>query len=196
MTNRLAVVVEGHGEVAAAPVLLRRLAAWLTPEEYVDISHPIRVNRDKFVRKDDEFRRHILLASGKCGQDGWVLIILDADDDCPATFGAELLARARAVVPGQRISVVLANREFEAWFIAAAESLHGCRGFQLEPNPRIEPENPRNAKGWMADRMRETGYGEVTDQPAFCGLFDLDKAHERSRSFRKLCSEWSKNIGI
>jgi hypothetical protein len=33
----------------------------------------------------------------------------------------------------------------------------------------------------------------MTDQPAFSALINLQQAHERSRSFRKLCSEWSKN---
>lgn len=89
--------------------------------------------------------------------------------------------------------MVLANREYEAWFIAAAESLNGCRGFQSHANDvQVDPEIPRNAKGWVRERM-PAGYGETTDQPAFSARFDLDLAHQRSRSFRKLCAEWDKN---
>lgn len=92
--------------------------------------------------------------------------------------------------------MVLANREYEAWFIAGAESLNGCRGFQsLEKDALTDPEIPRNAKGWVRDRM-PAGYGETTDQPAFSARFDLALAHERSRSFRKLCSEWDKNSAV
>jgi hypothetical protein len=86
------------------------------------------------------------------------------------------------------------NREFEAWFIAAAESLDGCRGFNYhDPDLPVDPELPRNAKGWIRDRM-PGGYGETTDQPAFAARFDLAIAYQRSRSFRKLCSEWDRNV--
>ena len=122
---------------------------------------------------------------------GWILVLLDSDDDCPAKQGLEVLKRAKEIVPHRRISVILANREYEAWFIAAAKSLHGQRGFMLE-NDAIDPETPRDAKGWIAKRMAGGAYREKTDQPAFSNRMDLEQAHERSRSFRKLCSEWKR----
>lgn len=191
--TRVASIVEGDGEVAALPVLLRRLSQWRGPPEGLDVLPPIRVNKDRFLNRSDEFSRHLQLAALKCGADGWVLILFDADDDCPADKGADVLARAQAIVPHRRVAVVLANREFEAWFIAAAESLNGCRGFAFaDQDLLVAPELPRNAKGWIRERMPR-GYGETTDQPAFSARFDLAVAHERSRSFRKLCSEWDKN---
>jgi len=33
----VASIVEGHGEVAALPVLLRRIAAWLSPERRINV---------------------------------------------------------------------------------------------------------------------------------------------------------------
>ena len=188
MTNVVA-IVEGDGEVQALPVLLRRLSAWKTPQSTVKFETPIRVRRDRFVNRDDEFRRHVLLAAAKCRDDGWILILLDADDDCPAIFGAQLLERARGVARHRRISVVLANREYEAWFIAAALSLNGCRGF-FATSGAVDPELPRNAKGWIEDRMSSRSYGEITDQSAFSARMDLEQAYARSRSFRKLCTEW------
>lgn len=54
----------------------------------------------------------------------------------------------------ERVAVVLANREYEAWFIAAAESLNGCRGFQCHANDvQVDQEIPRNAKAWVRERM-------------------------------------------
>lgn len=185
-------IVEGDGEVVALPILLRRLAEWRTPEQYQDVPTPIRVRRDRFLNRDDEFRRHMLLAASKCGNDGWILVLLDADDDCPATRSAEILHRAQACVPHRRISVVLANREYEAWFIAAAASLNGHRGFVLDPLDTTEPESLRNAKGWVTSRMADRAYGETTDQPAFTARIDLQLTFKRSRSFRKLCSEWDR----
>lgn len=190
----VASIVEGDGEVQALPVLLRRLGTWRTPDVPARILPPARVYKDRFLNKSEEFNRHLKLASAKCGELGWILILLDADDDCPATKGGEILVRAKAVAPHRRIAVVLANREFEAWFIAAAASLDGKRHLHCEAEDfTAEAERPRNAKGWLSKRMGNHVYGEMTDQPAFAQTMDLAMAFDRSRSFRKLCTEWSKH---
>jgi hypothetical protein len=191
---KVAAIVEGDGEVKALPILLRRLAGWQTPGIFIQALPPIRVRRDRFLRREEEFCRHLLLAGAKCGQDGWILVLLDADDDCPADLGAEILERARACAPHHRISVVLAKREYEAWFIAAAESLNGQRGFSFDPITAADPEAPRNAKGWIKAHMVGRSYGETTDQPAFTQRMDLLQAYNGSRSFRKLCSEWNRQV--
>jgi hypothetical protein len=193
MTSMVA-IVEGDGEVAALPILLRRLGGWLTPGLTVDVRTPIRVYKDRFLNRPEEFNRHMQLAAKKCGDDGWILILLDADDDCPAIKGAEIATSARDVIPHRPIAVVLANREYEAWFIASSDSLNGHRGFVSRPGDGdVDAETPRDAKGWLRQRMASRSYGETTDQPAFSARFDLTKARERSRSFRKLCDEWSRN---
>ncbi|MFB1490051.1 MULTISPECIES: DUF4276 family protein [unclassified Thiocapsa] len=188
-------IVEGDGEVAALPILLRRICAWLTPDVNAAVSQPIRVRRDRFLNRDDEFRRHLLLAAAKAGDQGWILVLLDADDDCPAELALQVLERARAVVPHRSVSVVLANREYEAWFLAAAPSLNGQRGFAFESPPDFDPERPRNAKGWLGERIAGGNYRETTDQPAFSALMDLEQAFDLSRSFRTLCGEWAKQMG-
>jgi hypothetical protein len=192
MTNIIS-IVEGDGEVSALPILLRRLAEWKPATVMTHVLPPIRVRRDRFLNRDDEFRKQLLLAAAKCGEGGWILIVLDADDDCPATAGADIFNRANRIAPHRKISVVLANREFEAWFIAAATSLHGHRGFSMEENERTDAETLRDAKGWMRRHMRGV-YREILDQPAFSALLDLQLAHDNSRSFRKLCKEWQRNI--
>lgn len=45
----VAPIVEGDGEVAALPILLRRIGAWLSPEVPATIAQPIRVRRDRFL---------------------------------------------------------------------------------------------------------------------------------------------------
>lgn len=192
--TEVATIVEGDGEVAALPILLRRLGEWRTPDIHTQVLPPIRVHRDRFLNRDEEFRRHLLLAAAKCGQGGWILVLLDADDDCPKELGKQTLERARAYVPHRRVSVVLANREYEAWFIAAAESLDGRRGFSFNPRDVIEAERPRDAKGWMKARMAGGAYRETTDQAAFSARMDLRQAFDHSRSFRKLCREWDKQV--
>jgi hypothetical protein len=190
----LSAIVEGDGEMAALPVLLRRIADWRTPQVYVDVLAPIRVYKDRFLNRDEEFSRHLKLAAAKCGETGWILILLDADDDCPMLKGSDIARRAAAVVPHRRIAVVLANREYEAWFIAAAQSLDGVRTFKYQHrDDAVDPEVPRNAKGWLRERMASGAYRETTDQPSFSARIDLQQAFDRSRSFRKLCTEWSKH---
>ena len=190
----IASIVEGDGEVSALPILLRRLAAEWEPTALINPLQPIRVRRDKFLNREDEFRRQLLLAAAKSGDEGWILIVLDADDDCPAITGQQIYTRAQQYVPHRRLSVVLANREFEAWFIAAAHSLQGVRGFFVRDDERIEAESPRNAKGWMREHMQKGIYREILDQPAFAARINLQQAFENSRSFRKLCREWSSHV--
>lgn len=191
---KVVAIVEGDGEVAALPVLLRRIAQWRSPNTYAEIVTPIRVRRDRFLQRDDEFARHLQLAAAKCGDGGWILVLLDADDDCPGVAAPKIMNRALAVVGHRSVSVVLANREYEAWFIAAAASLDGLRGFASDPADTTDPETPRDAKGWIRSRMAGGTYGEVTDQPAFSARMDLTQAFDGSRSFRKLCSEWDQQV--
>lgn len=190
----IAAIVEGDGEVSALPILLRRLAAELEPATLVNPLPPIRVRRDRFLNKEEEFRRQLLLAAAKSGEQGWILIVLDADDDCPKTLGVNIYRRAQQHIPHRKVSVVLANREFEAWFMAAATSLNGVRGFSVAPQEKIEAETPRNAKGWMREHMQSGNYSEIRDQPAFTAKFDIQQALHNSRSFRKLCKEWLTHI--
>ncbi|RZI61799.1 MAG: DUF4276 family protein [Rubrivivax sp.] len=189
-------IVEGDGEVAAIPIVLRRLHERFGPADHVRVLPPIRVHKDRFLNREEEFRRHLLLAAAKCGEDGWVLVVLDADDSCPMALAADIRRRAEQVLPHRTVAVVIPNREFEAWFIAAAESLNGVRGFAWAPEDRVDAETPRNAKGWMKERMASRSYGATTDQPAFSAKFDLDQAAINSRSFRKMCAEWKKNFQI
>gem|GEM_PF-3247597 len=35
--SRVVLIVEGHGEVTALPILLRRLRDWLTPDRYTEV---------------------------------------------------------------------------------------------------------------------------------------------------------------
>ncbi|MCP4696292.1 MAG: DUF4276 family protein, partial [Gammaproteobacteria bacterium] len=150
---QIASIVEGSGEVKALPVLLRRLDEWLSPTQYARILSPIKVRRDRFLNKEQEFRRQLLLAAGKCGADGWILVLLDADDDCPAELSEDILQRACTIIPHRRLSVVLAKYEYEAWFLAAASSLHGQRNFSFTGKALVNAEGIRNAKNWLGKRM-------------------------------------------
>ncbi len=177
-------IVEGDGEVRAIPVLLRRLAA--ANEIYnLEIPPPIRVHRDKFLMRQEEFERKLRLAAAKA-RGGTVMVILDADDDCPVQLARNIETRARSIIQNASLAVVIPNREYEAWLIAAADSLAGNRGLSKQINSPTRPDEIRDAKGWLSERIVGGRYHEVSDQPAMTALFDIETAQNRSRSFRKI----------
>src|ERR1700677_4669319 len=89
-------IVEGHGEVEAVPLLIRRIIDLkLNTLARINIAKPIRVQKHALINREGELGRVLQLAYLKTQQPGFVLILLDADDDCPATLGPSLLATAR-----------------------------------------------------------------------------------------------------
>jgi hypothetical protein len=178
-------IVEGQGEVQAVPSLLNRLADAAGASSAVHVNHPIRVKASSFLHDAGYFARYVAMAAAKAAQSrGHVLILLDCDDDCPATLGPELLERARAVRPDVSMSVCLAYREYETWFIAAAESLRGKFGLPTDLSAPADAERTRDAKGWLSARMGRS-YDPIVDQLDFTRAFDLAQARS-NRSFGRL----------
>jgi len=188
VSSRLCSIVEGHADVEAVPVLLRRICDRILPEIHVQIERSIRVPRFRIVR-ENELERAVDLAARKLGSKGGILIVLDAEDDCPATLGPELLRRARRARSDVACGLVLAKREFESWFLAGAQSLSGKRGLPDDLVPPPDPEAIRGAKEWLTRQMGPgRRYRETLDQPALAAFVDLTAA-EAAPSFSKLCRE-------
>lgn len=188
MNVAVACIVEGHGEVEAVPILIRRIAAELDPALVVQVLPPLRVPRYKLV-KTGEIERSVELAARKTGGTGAILVLVDSEDDCPAEVGPDLLCRAQTARRDVPVGVILAKHEFEAWFLAAAESLRGLRGLPPDLAAPADPEAIRGAKEWLRDRMQpKFKYHEVLDQPALTARFDLATAR-RTNSFDKCYRE-------
>ncbi|HEY4175071.1 MAG TPA: DUF4276 family protein [Rhodopila sp.] len=184
----VAPIVEGHGEEAAVPALLHRIAQQVGGGAGLRVNPPIRIKSGSFLNDSDYFRRYVTLAAEKAkNQDGVVLILLDADDDrhCPATLGPDLLSRAKGVRGDVPIIVSLAWREYETWFITAAQSLAGRHGLPPDLQPPPAPDGIRGAKEWLGQKMA-SGYDPITHQLNFTKLFDLGQARA-NRSFERLC---------
>ena len=191
---RIAAIVEGHGECEAVPILIRRIAETIDPGFVPRVLPPLRVPASRLL-KEGEMERSVEFAARKLEGKGGILIIVDCDweDCCPAEDGPVLLKRAVAARGDLPIVVILAKREFEAWFLAAAESLKDKFGLPGDLEPPAHPESIRGAKEWLSDRMPPgRGYAETTDQPAFASVFDLDAAR-RADSFDK-CSREIRNM--
>jgi len=184
MTVKIGCIVEGESEVKTVPLLIRRIAANLYPELPIVVPPPIRRPRNKVV-KENELERSVEFVARQIGGQGAIFIILDSDKDCPAELGPALLHRASQARRDLPIAVVIAKNEFEAWFLAAAESLRGRRGLRNDLNPPDNPEGIREAKEWLSQRMEGSRtYRETRDQPALAALFDIEQAR-RADSFDK-----------
>ncbi len=182
---KVVAIVEGDGEVEAVPVLIRRIASEIAPvEESPAVLRSIRVPRQRIV-KQGELERYSRLAAHLGGEDGCVLILLDADDDCPAELGPSLLERARGAVPDRRVEVALAKHEYEAWFLASIESICGTRGILPGLSAPPAPESVGGAKEWLGARMSGS-YRPTADQAALSARFDMALARRRSPSFDKM----------
>ena len=202
MTVQIGCIVEGHGEVEAVPILIRRIASNLYPELGIDTSHPIRIPRSKVI-KEGELERAVKLAAQNTKGQGAIFILLDSDYDCPARLGPELLCRALETHSDLPIAVVLAKHEFEAWFLAAAESLRGYKGLKNDLASPNNPEEIHDAKGWLKQRMEGTRtYRPTVDQPGLTAHFDLDQARQADsfdkcyRDIGRLLDELRKARGI
>jgi hypothetical protein len=185
----LSPIVEGHGEMQAVPVLLRRIQQVVRPDLALNVLRPWRIGRYKLIR-DGEIERAVELVARRTLPPRAILILVDAEDDAPCILGPGLLHRATAARPDVPVSVVLARHEFESWFLAAMESLSGTRGLRPHLTTVDEPEAIRDAKGFLTDRMEGSrAYSPVLDQPALTAAFDMELARKRSDSFDKCWRE-------
>ena len=190
----IATIVEGHGEVEAVPILLRRIAERVAPGVVVQTPPAIRVKRDQ-VFKAGELEQAVELAARQTQPDGRILVLLDADDDCPAQTAPEVLQRARHARGDREIRIVMAKAEYEAWFLAAAESIAGHHNIDTRTTAPNDPESIRGAKEWLRNKMpRGQRYSETLHQPALTRIFDLDAARA-APSFDKLWRDVSELLG-
>ena len=196
---RIAPIVEGNGEMACIHALLGNVWRKFVDAESPEILKPIKKNRTQ-LDKRDKLRRFVeeaatfLAGRSTPSLPGLILILLDADDDCPAELGPRLRGWAKDVDARFEVACVVANLEYETWFVAAAESLAaagflGRKGRESFPD---DPEGQRLRKGWIEERYRIAKgekYDPVVHQLPMTQAMDLDACHERSASFRKLCRE-------
>lgn len=194
-------IVEGRGELEALPILLRN---WLRYRRYrnieVDFAGPVWTGGKGTIvvahdsvhgRGVEHYVRLALLRRPDV-----ILILLDADDECPRTLAAGLLNQAKASVPANYpIDVVVAKREYEAWFLAAFPSSRFRQAleqnrYQLTSRslPRkTEVEDVADCKRYVAALLGLDKYRPTIHQPALTRILPFTRGMTaRSRSFRKL----------
>jgi hypothetical protein len=185
----LGLIVEGHGEVGATPTLIRRIAHSFSFHASIEFAVR-RVPKSQLVQPG-ELERAVEALTRQIGRNQPLLVLLDADDDCPKDLAQNLKARCQAAHADVRISIVVAKREYEAWFLAAARSLAGQRGLAERLDPPNDPESVQGAKEWLTGHMpADQSYSPTRHQSAFSASISLAEARN-ARSFRKLEKELS-----
>jgi hypothetical protein len=179
-------IVEGPGDVSALPELLRRLQfEYGLGGHEVQIARPIKWKRSCFG-SEQQLKRAVALALSESDCVG-VLILFDSDDDCPKLFAPEVTRWSREEARIVPCEVVMAQREYEAWFLAAVESLRGKRGIAADAISEASPEEIRGAKERLETKMeKRRSYSETADQVALTCQLDLHQVYDRCRSFRRL----------
>jgi hypothetical protein len=191
MNKSIIPIVEGQAEVESVPILLRRILTEF--EDYsLEIVRPFRVKRNRIVRPD-ELERAIKQSIRSRPNAVGIIVLLDADDDCPAILGPQLLKRCRSTthLPA---TVILANRELECWFLGAKESLRGIRGISTNATAPHNPEGIRGTKERLQQNMQGRRYLGVDDQPALAEGMDMKQAKTHCPSFDKFFREVGRMI--
>jgi hypothetical protein len=184
-------VVEGPGDRDALPVLLRRVLGERLQRYDVAVGRPKSANgKSKLIRKLEDFLKYASMSPG-CNA---ILVLLDADTDCPLELAPQLARRAAGLALPVPIAIVCPKREYETWFIASLDSDSGqdikrrlglpsttSYGGAIEEIPR--------AKAWLTSKMpQDRAYKATLDQPRLSSFVDIERTFQRSRSFRRFCS--------
>jgi hypothetical protein len=182
--KRLVCIVEGKGEVAAVPNLCSRIIRhYLGAEEWYVDSEPIRQPRGMLVNEkfksplrpcnEEGLRRAVYLA--KVRPANAVLVLCDADDDCPARWGTDAASVITRTLAG---AAVMALREYETWLLLN----HSDE--QLRSAKVTSPEKVRGAK--EALRRLIPDYSPSEHQLKETRRLDIARVRARSDSFDKL----------
>ncbi len=202
MTLYLVPIVEGQTEVGCIERLLQRVwAELLVAPSRLQVMPASRGKRDALINsKHPDFRTKIEEAYAKLDRrlrhdssgQGLLLLLLDAEMDCPAELAPRLLEAATQVRSDAPIACVLAKRMLENWIVAGASTLAGINGLP-NPLPARDRFEDCNGVAWLEGQLRSQHrarkYKKTTDAKSFVGAMDLNECRANSPSFAKLCRE-------
>src|SRR5258708_7935181 len=134
MTFYILPIVEGQTEQGCVERLLHRVwAELLGRTERLQVVEPFRGHRDDLVHPNgevlaDSVVKATLKLNSRAKKDleaqSLLLILLDAEGDCPANLAPRLLAIASKALPAAvSVACVLAKRMLENWIVAGASTL-------------------------------------------------------------------------
>lgn len=193
MVLRVYCIVEGHGDVDAFPILIRRMCAELFGEAVV-VEVPYRLPKGRITRPVDlqgvlELGALRLKERAEEGDKLLMIVSRDADDECPVAVAKTINDIAAQTMAKDICHSVIPNEEFEAWLLAGAAPLAqhpDCVGQAYVTDNADSIKNPKGVFERQVLREERT-YSETVDQPKFTAQIELgDATFGRSRSLRRL----------
>lgn len=194
-------VVEGFGEERAVPVLVRRWLSHRRFDRWFDVPDlAVNAKGAGKLKTAPDAGRHLgietYVRSALRARADAILVVLDADDEClhrapQQGLGPELLARARAAAGDVPVSVVVANRTYEAWLLAGRTALFRCDLVQRNaPLAEIrEPEARAGSKALISEFLGEI-YSPPLHQPELTKAMSFSPGSQRrAPSLAKLIRE-------
>ena len=182
-------IVEGAGDKDAVQLLIRRILEERFAIYDILVSRPKVANgKPNLIKNFVKFVKYAMIEG--CAA---ILVLLDADRDCPVELARCLALKASALNAPIPIAVACAASEYEAWLVCSlsAQEGNGIRRRLEIPSSVACPEDVesiRDAKAWLTNQMlRDRAYKETADQVALTQYIAIKAVHERSRSFRRLC---------
>lgn len=202
MTLYIAPIVEGQTEDKCIERLLQRIWRELLAAPYrLQVLQPSREPRGRLIhptgtdlsrKVEDSFVSLRRLVSRDSDGRGLLLLLIDAETDCPAELAPRLLATARAARKDADIACVLAKRMLENWIVAGASTLAGVNGLP-NPLPARDQFEDGNGAAWLEAQLRTVNrtraYKKTVDAKEFIRAMDLAECRSNCPSFDKLCRE-------
>jgi Domain of unknown function (DUF4276) len=185
--RKIALILEGYGDVAAGCSLVAKTAATFGKRVYAS-DPPIRAGNAIKLKRTGELERYLRLAASREDVDQ-ILLLVDLDDGCAAQFAADFNTRATAISQEirKKIHICFCLREYESWFLASIDVIREqLPDYGIAEDVKFdEPETIRAAKGALDRACKNKGYKQMRDQHFFTKTLDIKKLATRSRSFRK-----------
>jgi hypothetical protein len=202
MTFYIVPIVEGQTETRCIERLLQRIwTELLAAPLRLQVLLPSRGKRDVLIHPQrPDLAEKIEEAHAKLAPRlhrdssarGMLLLLLDAEGDCPKELAPRLLETARHVRSDADISCVLAKRMLENWIVAGASTLAGVNDLP-DPLPTRDQFEDRSGVARLDAQLRSRNkarkYKKTADAEAFVRVMALQECRKNAPSFDKLCRE-------
>jgi hypothetical protein len=203
MTAFIIPVIEGHTERDCIERLLHRTwSELLGRPERLQVLEPFRQPRSQLVHPNgvvlvSSVSAALMRVQAKAAKvpnsRHLVLVLIDAERECPKSLAPRLLTTAAAGLPaGSALSCVLPTWMLENWFVAGASTLAGVNGMPGPIPPRDQFEE-RSGVAWLEAQYRKANrawkYKKTKFAAEFARMMNLVECRQNSPSFDKLCRE-------
>ncbi len=185
--KRPVLIVEGDGDAAAVPRLIRET---LRLHDIYDVGAAPRPKKNvelQKLRRAGELERFVQYALRDDGDS--VLVVLDCEDFDPIQIGSEFIARVSKLDADKKVGIILLKSEFETLFLYCLLEIAGhFPEYRWRPDQLVingDPEVIRNAKGRISLAMKERAYKPTRDQEKFITALVFDRLRQHSPSFRR-----------